>query len=164
MAAGDVAHALRCLLADVAVWENAKMPSRRPSPLLSRLIVAWFVLALGVFSASHRGVSGQLVPVCSSANGFQVVMVLMVPLAPQAAGDLGPVVGASFDAHSDDGSAAGHLKDCPLCAGAALPMPQQPLLAAHAQPLAHALTPVAAAHIAALVGAPLPPRGPPLTA
>ncbi|MFZ5527383.1 MAG: DUF2946 family protein [Pseudomonadota bacterium] len=131
------------------------MPSRRPSPLLSRLIVAWFVLALGVFSASHRGVSEQLVPVCSSANGFQVVM---VPLAPQVPGDLG------FDAHSGDGSAGGHLKDCPLCAGAALPMPQQPLLAAHAQPLAHALTPVAAAHIAALVGAPLPPRGPPLTA
>lgn len=137
------------------------MPSRRPSPLLSRLIVAWFVLALGVFSASHRGVSEQLVPVCSSANGFQVVM---VPLTPKVPGDLGTVVGASFDGHSDDGSAGGHLKDCPLCAGAVLPMPQQPLLAAHAQPLAHALTPVAAAHIAALVGAPLPPRGPPLSA
>jgi len=32
------------------------------------------------------------------------------------------------------------------------------------QPLAHALLPAVAAHIAALVGAPLPPRGPPAQA
>ena len=37
-------------------------------------------------------------------------------------------------------------------AGISLDMPQ---------PLAHALKPLVAAHIAALVGAPLPPRGPP---
>lgn len=57
-----------------------------------------------------------------------------------------------------------HTLDCSLCLAASLPAPYLQSKADIKQPLAHALLPTVAAHIAALVGAPLPPRGPPTVA
>jgi len=48
-----------------------------------------------------------------------------------------------------------------MCLAATLPPAPYRAPCAAPQPLAHALQPSVAAHIAALVGAPLPPRGPP---
>jgi hypothetical protein len=73
--------------------------------------------------------------------------------------------GVKLLATSDDGGPASpqstHGVDCALCLPAMVP-PPQPVLALNVpQPLGHALKPEVQAHIAALVGAPLPPRGPP---
>ena len=57
-----------------------------------------------------------------------------------------------------------HTLDCSMCLAPALPLPPASLAGAQPHPLAAALHPFAAAHIAALVGAPLPPRGPPAQA
>jgi hypothetical protein len=52
--------------------------------------------------------------------------------------------------------------DCPLCATSSAPPPPVLRLSAEpAQPLAHVLQSIPAAHIAALTAAPLPARGPP---
>ncbi len=68
---------------------------------------------------------------------------------------------------SDDGQSAGagrHTLDCSLCLTAAPPPPQPRATPEIPQVPARALKPAAAAHIAALAGAPLPPRGPPIFA
>lgn len=112
----------------------------RTSTLIARLVLAWFVLALGV-AAAAPAVQPKAVELVCTAGGSVKVLVI-----------------------DEDGQGSmqdQHTLDCSLClhtlasAGRAIaPLPSQ-------QPLAHACTPMAAAHIAALVGAPLPPRGPP---
>lgn len=111
----------------------------RSSALLARLALLWFLLALGVAAAAPAVQPQVMELVCTAAGGMLVVT-------------------------GEDGQAAPlgqSTLDCSLClmplgttAPAMAALPAQ-------QPLAHALTPMAAAHIAALVGAPLPPRGPP---
>lgn len=120
---------------------NARMNALRTSPILARLVLTWFVLVLGVAGASPL-VHPRAMEVVCSAGGVKIVF-------------------------TDDGQpaqAGQHTLDCSLCLPAAVPA----ATASHApdvpQPLAHALKPSAAAHIAALVGAPLPPRGPPALA
>lgn len=54
-----------------------------------------------------------------------------------------------------------HTLDCALCLPAGLPVARPVESVNLLQPLEQALQPIAAAHIAALVGAPLPARGPP---
>ena len=69
--------------------------------------------------------------------------------------------------NADEGQAQApgqHTLDCSMCLAPALPLPPVSLAVAQPHPLAAALHPFAAAHIAALVGAPLPPRGPPAQA
>ena len=112
----------------------------RTSPLLLRLVLAWFVVVLGVAVASPfvHPVSMQLV--CSAGGNVTVVAV------------------------DEDGrplQAGQHTLDCSLCLPAALPLP-----IAHALPDASLLPAheplfMVAASLAARVGAPLPPRGPP---
>lgn len=105
-------------------------------------VLAWFALSMGTAIASPFVHPQSVQLVCS------------------ASGDVKVVIGGG----GDDGaqSAGGHTPDCPLCvhSGGAAPPP-----CAHAlplvQPLAHALEPLAAAHIAARTAAPLPARGPP---
>lgn len=116
------------------------MHALRTSSLLARLVLAWFVLTVGAAIASPIVHPQALQLVC--ATGATVK--LMVVGEDGAATDLGH-----------------HSLDCALCLGASAPPPpvQQP--AQHHEPLAHALTPIVAASIAAIVGAPLPARGPP---
>lgn len=115
-------------------------PLRR-SVLLARLVLAWFVLALSVAVASPMAQPLAMELVCSASGGVKLI----------AVGD-----------SSDDATPAGHhVLDCPMCLVATPPPPPHKARLAPPQPLAHALQPIAAAHIAALVGAPLPPRGPP---
>lgn len=115
------------------------MQALRRANILARLVLAWFVFAVGVAVASpvFKPVSMELV--CSSGGSFHLV----------DGQDRGK------PAH------AGQL-DCPLCLPMVAPPPAP--LARVPEPLpslAHAVQPFPAARIAALVGAPLPPRGPP---
>ena len=112
------------------------------SPLLLRLgrwVLAWWMLSLAVATAAPLVHPQAMQVVCTSAGSIKLVST------------------------SDDGAAEvgnGHL-DCALC----LPMLAPPPFAAPQlpppSPLAHALQPVRAAHIAAATAAPLSARAPP---
>jgi hypothetical protein len=108
--------------------------------MLARLILAWFVLTLGVAVASPIVHPQAMEIVCSAGDSMKVVLV----------GDDGDPV-----------EIGQHTLDCSLCLAATLPLAHPRVALGNPQPLAHALEPIVAARIAALVGAPLPPRGPP---
>lgn len=117
---------------------NKLRPHSRLGKHLVRLVLAWFVLAMGVAVASPLVNPQELQLVCSAG-----AMKLLVKTA--------------------DGSEAttGHKLECPMCATVGAPPPANAEWAPLAQPLGHVTQPVPAARLAALVGAPLPARGPP---
>ncbi|WP_311224285.1 MULTISPECIES: hypothetical protein [unclassified Acidovorax] len=116
------------------------MQALRTSSLLARLVLAWFMLTVGTAIASPIVHPQAMQLVCATGSTVKLVVV------------------------GEDGNAVemGHQTlDCAMCLGAGAPPPQESIHAAYSEPLAHALKPVVAANIAALVGAPLPARGPP---
>ena len=115
------------------------MQTLRRAHLLARLVLAWFVLSLGVAVASPLVAPQSMQVVCAASGAMKLV-----------------ISGA-------DGSEApkSHLLDCSLCFVVAPPPSPEVALARLPQPLAFALGHGPAAHIAARTGAPLPPRGPP---
>lgn len=117
------------------------MHTLRRSTKLVRLVLAWFVLALGVATAAPAVQPQAMELICTASGGTKLI-----------------VLGEEGDW---DSVAGHHSIECPMCLAVTLPPAPQSPHAAPALPLAHALHPIAAAHIAALVGAPLPPRGPP---
>lgn len=117
------------------------MHTLRTSSLLARLILAWFMLTMGAAIASPMIHPQELQLVCTTGSTMKLVVV----------GDNG----------ADAAPAAHHALDCPLCLHFSAPAPQVQTVVEPQQPLAHALLPAVKATIAALVGAPLPPRGPP---
>lgn len=112
----------------------------RASSLLARLVLAWFVLSLGVAAASPLVKPQALERVCGTGTSAKLVVL-----------------------NTDDLSIAAshHVLDCPACLAATLPPPLATLQLPVASPVPLAQNPFHVAHIAALVGAPLPPRGPP---
>ncbi|WP_440108512.1 DUF2946 family protein [Acidovorax sp. BL-A-41-H1] len=106
---------------------------------LARLVLAWFVLSIGVAVASPLVNPQAMELICSGSGVIKVVV------------------------KTDDGAKElpSHTLDCPLCAHAGAPPPVSRAQMPVVQPLAHALRPIHAAHIAARTAAPLPPRGPP---
>ena len=111
----------------------------RTSPMLVRLVLAWFVLTLGAASAAPMVQPVAMALVCSE-GGVKVVLI---------------------DRDGATVHAKGHTLDCPLCLPAAVPpLPVAPCVPPPppAAPMVHV---PAAFHVAATVGAPLPPRGPP---
>lgn len=115
------------------------MQTLRRAHTLARFALVWFALSIGVAIASPI-VKPQAMELICSASGAMKVLV-----------------------KTDDGAKelSGHTLDCPLCASLSAPPPVVRLAAEPAQPLAHVLQPIAAAHIAALTAAPMPARGPP---
>ncbi|KAF1045525.1 hypothetical protein [Xylophilus sp.] len=113
---------------------------RTSSSRLARLVLAWFVLALGVAVASPVVHPQSMELVCTAGAGVRMV----------ASGDDGRAIDAGR-----------HTLDCPLCLGAAPPPAPQLPRAELPQPLARARLPAAQVHVAGTAGAPLPPRGPP---
>lgn len=111
----------------------------RSARTLVRLVLTWFVLSIGVAVASPMVKPQALELVCTGTGAMKVLV------------------------KTDDGvkEVASHTLDCPLCAHVGTPPPALRTTAEPHQPLAHALQPVAAAHIAWLTAAPLPARGPP---
>jgi len=114
------------------------MQTLRRAHLLARFVLAWFALALGVAIASPIVKPQAMELVCSATGAVKLVK-------------------------TGDGSTEpmGHTLDCPLCMTSSAPPPALRLTVVAPQPLAHALRPIAAAHIAGRTAAPLPPRGPP---
>lgn len=125
------------------VHDNAdSMQSLRRFTILIRLTLAWFVLSLGAATASPLVQPQDIFVVCSSSGSGSMKLLIQAP----------------------DGSTSemgDSSIDCPQCIFLLAPPPMACLDAEPAQPLAHALQAVAAAHIAALTSAPLPARGPP---
>ena len=113
----------------------------RRSLSVVRLVLAWFILTLGMAVAAPI-VQPQSTMVICSEGGSKMIMV------------------------DDDGNQVvdgGHSAlDCPLCLPVAVPPACESLRLPVAPPMACARHPFVSAHIAALVGAPLPARGPPL--
>jgi hypothetical protein len=114
----------------------------RHAHLLARLVLAWFVLSLGVAMASPVVNPQATEMVCSAAG----VMKLLV------------VTGDSAD---DATVSTSQTMDCPLCLSMSAPPVQVQAQVVAPHPLSYALQSIPAARIAALTGAPLPARGPP---
>ncbi len=115
------------------------MQALRHARFLARLVLAWFVLSLGVAIASPLVQPQSLELICATGGAMKLIV------------------------KNTDGTAQerGHTLDCPLCAqAAALPLPAS-VVPQTFSPLAHALQPITSAHIAGRTAAPLPPRGPP---
>lgn len=115
------------------------MQALRHARFLARLVLAWFVLSLGVAIATPLVQPQSLELICATGGAMKLIV------------------------KSADGAAQerGHTLDCPLCATVVAPPPALTTVVVAPSSLAHALQPVAAAHIAARTAAPLPPRGPP---
>lgn len=115
------------------------LESFRSSPLLAWLSLVLFALAIIVSTASPLVHPRAMQFVCSTGG------VVLVQLDGQ-----GEVVASNHGA-----------LDCPLCLPAGPPPLRFSSRFVPPEPRALALRPTRAAHLAALVGAPLPPRGPP---
>lgn len=119
----------------------------RSSFWLSRLVLAWFALTLGVSIAAPFVHPQSLELVCSTSGEAKWVRV---------------GVDADTDADQDAAGASHHHIDCGLCLSVSAPLPLALLrLSLSQQSLSYALRPVPAAHIASATRAPLPARGPP---
>jgi hypothetical protein len=116
------------------------MRTLRHFTILSRLVLAWFVLSLGVAVASPIVKPQDILLVCSGSGAMKV----LVKAADGSTSEL-----------------ASNSMDCPLCAPMGAPPPVARLTAEPSQPLAYALQAIPSAHIAARTAAPLPARGPP---
>ncbi len=111
----------------------------RQARRLTRFLLVWFALALGVAMASPLVLPKSIAVVCSSGG--------VMKLVASEEGDEAQPTSASMD--------------CPLCMSVAFPPAPLALQVVKPSPLSHALQPIAAAHIASATAPPLPSRGPP---
>jgi hypothetical protein len=108
---------------------------------ITRFVLVWFALSVGVAIASPLVNPKGVDMVCSSGGTMKMVV--------QGEGD------------ADDAKASRLTMDCPLCASIGAPPPAFNTTLTQPFPLAYALQPVEAARIAAITAPPLPSRGPP---
>jgi Protein of unknown function (DUF2946) len=121
------------------------MQSLRNAHFLARLVLAWFVCAIGVAVAAPMVQPQSMELICSTGGAIKLIVKSTGAQDPTGSGEV-----------------RGHTLDCPLCATALMvPTIEIPVLFVPPSSLAHALQPVEAARIAGRVAAPLPPRGPP---
>jgi hypothetical protein len=115
------------------------MHALRQARFLARLVLAGFVLALGMAIASPLVQPKAMELVCASGGAMKLII------------------------KSADGGEAtsSHTLDCPLCAAVSAPPPALAPVTVVPSSLAHALRPLVSAHIAGRTAAPLPARGPP---
>jgi hypothetical protein len=126
------------------IWrvdDNPAMRTLRHFTFISRLVLAWFVLSLGVAVASPIVKPQDILLVCTGSGAMKVLV---------KAAD-----GSASEATSNS-------MDCPLCAPMAAPPSVELWAVEPAQPLSYALQGIPSAHIAARTAAPLPARGPPV--
>ncbi len=118
---------------------NDGMQTLRNSKFITKLVLVWFALFIGSAVASTVIKPENLQMVCATGGMMKMV-----------------------DTSSDDGEVKGSASmDCPLCASVTAPPSPSTVHFEQTSPLAHALQPVAAAHIASVTAPPLPSRGPP---
>lgn len=109
-----------------------------PSSAWLRLVLACYLLVLGIAGMSPQAHAQRMEVVCTSDGAMK-----MVPM---------------------EGAAATHTLDCALCLAAALPAPQASTAASMPQPRAPAPVHAAGPPMAGPGGARFPPRGPPAQA
>lgn len=103
-----------------------------------RLVLACYLLVLGIAGAAPELHSQRMEPVCTAHGAIKLVAV-------------------------EDG-AGPHTLDCAQCLAAALPAPQAHAAARMAPPIEHAPAYAAGPLLALTSGARFPPRGPPAQA
>ncbi|MET4576708.1 DUF2946 family protein [Ottowia thiooxydans] len=116
------------------------MQELRKSLLLTRLVLAWFLLTLGVAIASPIVQPRAMQMICAANGSIQVIVL------------------------DDSGQAEAsphHTLDCPLCVAITTPPVYPDIQFEQPVPQAIALYALGSQHIAAILGAPFPPRGPP---
>jgi len=116
------------------------MQTLRRLTMITRLVLAWFMLSLGVAVASPVVKPQNILLICTGTGAMKVLV-----QAEDGSGDV--------QVHSS--------LDCPLCATLAAPPPEPGATAQSVQPLAYALQGIPAALIAARTASPMPARGPP---
>jgi len=114
------------------------MHTLRHATSLTRLMLVWFVLAIGVALATPWISPKSAELVCTSGGALKLVV--------------------SGGGEGADGAMSS--MDCPLCGSPGLSFPPVVVLPV-VSPLAHGLRPLVVAHLASLTAAPLPARGPP---
>jgi hypothetical protein len=119
------------------------MQQLRHAIQLTRFVLVWFALSLGVAIASPVVKPQVMDLVCTSTGSMKLVV------QGQNNGD------------GDGVAASSHTLECPLCVSISAPSPALNTSLTQPSPLSHALQPLAAAHIAAITAPPLPSRGPP---
>lgn len=113
----------------------------RNAKQLARLVLVWFALSVGVAVASPFVHPQSMDLVCTSTGSMKWVV-----------------------QNDGDNTASGsNTLDCPLCAPSGVIPTAFNTALTQPSPLAHALRPLAAAHIASVTAPPLPSRGPPST-
>ena len=115
------------------------MQTLRHARQLTRFVLVWFALALGVAMASPLVSPKSIDMVCASGGVMKLVV----------------------SDEGDQAQPANPSLDCPLCMSLAFPPAPVTAQAVKPSPLSHALHPIAAAHIASATAPPLPSRGPP---
>ncbi len=116
------------------------MQTLRNAYRLSRFVLVWFALSMGVAVASPLVNPKTLQLVCTTAGAITV----------------------QFDQGNGDGaSPQANTLDCPLCAAVGVPPPQVSLQVLAPMGLAYALPTPESQHSARRTAAPFPPRGPP---
>ena len=113
------------------------MQQLRRAIQLTRLVLVWFALSVGVAIASPLVSTQGMDLVCTTTGSMKLVV------------------------QGDDASASAKTMDCPLCMSIIAPPPALNTTLTQPFPLAYAMQPLAAAHIASLTAPPLPSRGPP---
>ena len=116
---------------------KSMLQALRHAHQLTRFVLVWFALSLGVAMASSLVAPKAMDMVCASGGVMKLV------------------------ASADGNEAPSSAMDCPLCMSVAFPPAPLAQQAVKPSPLAHALQPIAAAHIASATAPPLPSRGPP---
>ena len=114
------------------------MQGLRHAIQLTRFVLVWFALSVGVAIASPVLNPKGVDMVCTGTGMMKLVV----------QGD-------------DDSTASAKTMDCPLCTSMTAPPPELNTTLTQPSPLAHVMQPIAAAHIAAVTAPPLPSRGPP---
>jgi len=112
----------------------------RNTKIVARLVLVWFALFISVSIASPIVQPTDLHMVCTGSGAMKLV------------------------SSGDEGGADVKLSvgmDCPLCAATSASFPARQAGIFKPIPLAHALHPIAVAHIASATAPPLPSRGPP---
>lgn len=123
------------------------MQGLRHALQLTRFVLVWFALSVGVAVASPLVHPTAMDWVCTSTGAMKLVM---------------------SDADNSDGQLSSadrvthHTLDCPLCTSIVAPPPALRTGLSQPSPLAYALQPTVAAHIASVTAPPLPSRGPPV--
>jgi len=118
--------------------DNLGMQSIRHAIHITRWVLVWFALSIGVAVAAPIVNPHGMDLVCTSSGSVKLV-----------------------DQSDDAPAAAGQTLDCPLCASLGAPPPALNTTPTQALPLAQAMPWVVSVRIAALTAPPLPSRGPP---